>query len=220
MTLEQAKEAIKPLIGVKFGDLFDDRQLNRIIIEKGKSGKLLEKAIGLTSSINTLDFDDGELKTNKCNKNGNPIETIFITMISSMIDDLINLNTCFYDSILYKKIKNFLYVPICKEGDPKEWHIMSYIHVNLSNSYFSYLREFLKNDYENICRQLKNHIETSKDGFIHTSNGKYIQIRSKDSKPYHPIYSETYKRYVSNKNHAFYFKKPFVYEIKKLVNLI
>ena len=35
--------------------------------------------------------------------------------------------------------------------------------------------------------ELKEHIETSKDGFIHTSNGRHIQVRSKDSKPYHPI---------------------------------
>ena len=59
------------------------------------------------------------------------------------------------------------------------------------------------------------HIETSKDGLIHTSNGTHIQIRSKDSKPYHPIYSHKYGRYVSNKNHAFYFQKQFVYDVRK-----
>ena len=54
------------------------------------------------------------------------------------------------------------------------------------------------------------HIETSPDRRIHTSNGQHIQVRSKDSMPYHPIYSGVYGRYVSNKNHAFYFRKEFV----------
>ena len=68
-------------------------------------------------------------------------------------------------------------------------------------------RKRLQKEVNNICKQLRYHIENSHDGFIHTSNGEHIQIRSKDSQPYHPIYSSTYGRYVSNKNHAFYFQK-------------
>jgi DNA mismatch repair protein MutH len=37
-----------------------------------------------------------------------------------------------------------------------------------------------------------------------------VQVRSKDSKPYHPIYSNHYGRYISNKNHALYFMKSFM----------
>lgn len=73
----------------------------------------------------------------------------------------------------------------------------------------------LKEDYYSICKQLGEHIETSADGFIHTSNGKYIQIRSKDSKPYFPIYSDKYAKHISNKNHDFYFKKDFMKYILK-----
>lgn len=56
----------------------------------------------------------------------------------------------------------------------------------------------------------------SPDGFIHTSSGKHIQIRSKDSKPYHPIYSDIYKRNISDKNYDFYFKKQFVIDIRSM----
>lgn len=73
-----------------------------------------------------------------------------------------------------------------------------------------------RDDYYSICQQLKRHVETSPDGFIHTSNGRHIQVRSKDSQPYHPIYSTVYGRFVSNKNHAFYFQKQFVYDIKSM----
>lgn len=60
---------------------------------------------------------------------------------------------------------------------------------------------------------MKNHI--SKDKQLHTSSGKYIQIRTKDSKPYHPIYSKEYNSYISKKNFAFYFKKDFMIDLLK-----
>lgn len=94
------------------------------------------------------------------------------------------------------------------------------IHIDLSKPEFAPLMDIWHEDYYSICRQLKKHIETSADEYIHTSNGKHIQVRSKDSKDprtgyYHPIYSQIYGRYVSNKNHAFYFQKQFVYDIRK-----
>lgn len=60
-----------------------------IIINKGKSGQLLEIILGLNLSNTNLDFEDGELKTNKCDVTGNPLETMFITRISKMVDDLL-----------------------------------------------------------------------------------------------------------------------------------
>lgn len=40
----------------------------------------------------------------------------------------------------------------------------------------------------------------------------------KDSKPYHLIYSQLYSREVSNKNHAFYFKKEYMKYITEVSN--
>ena len=79
----------------------------------------------------------------------------------------------------------------------------------------SLFREF-NIDYITICDQLKRHIETSEDKFIHTSNGKFIQIRSKDSKPYRAIFSKERGKYISNKNHAFYFKKDLTKYLENL----
>ena len=90
------------------------------------------------------------------------------------------------------------------------------INIDLATPKFAVLREIWRDDYYSICRQLKQHIETSYDGFVHTSNGIHIQVRSKDSIPYHPIYSNIYRREVSDKNHAFYFQKQFVYDIKRI----
>lgn len=215
MRLEEACNRFNDLAGIRFGDLFSLADMNMIIINKGKTGQLLELSLGMNLSSSNLDFDDGELKTNKCDAAGNPRETVFITQISSVIDELIQERP-FEQTHLYEKISNILYVPVCKDGDPKNWMFLPSIHIDLASPRFSELRNVWRNDYYSICRQLKHHIETSPDGFIHTSNGQHIQVRSKDSKPYHPIYSSTYRRYVSDKNHAFYFQKQFVYDIRRM----
>ncbi|QCX33119.1 DNA mismatch repair protein MutH [Caloramator sp. E03] len=208
MKLIDAKERLHLLVGKEFGQVFSKEQLQDIIRNKGKSGQILELALGLENSSKPLDFEDGELKTNKCDRDGNPKETMFITQIHSIIDELLEQKS-FYETHVYKKIANLLYVPICKVGAPEKWMFLSCVHVDLSLDKYKEVRLQLEKDYYTICKQLKIHIETSSDGFIHTSSGELIQIRSKDSKPYHPIYSQKYGK-VSNKNHAFYFKREFM----------
>ena len=132
MLLEEAKEKLEPLINRKLGDLVDEEQMEGIIRAKGRTGQLLEILIGNKNSPRTLDFTDGELKTNKCDRYGKPLETMFITQINSIIDDLISKKD-FYRTHLYEKISNLLYVPICKEGDPWNWFFLPYIHVNLND---------------------------------------------------------------------------------------
>lgn len=217
MRLEEACQRFNKLVGIRFGDLFSPADMNMIKINKGKTGQLLELALGMHLSNTNLDFEDGELKTNKCDAQGNPRETVFITQISSVIDELLQ-GRPFEQTHLYEKIRNILYVPVCKDGRPEDWMFLPSVHVDLSQQKFSPLREFLRNDYYSICEQLRNHIEYGPDGYIHTSNGTCIQVRSKDfrdaSGSYHPIYSQVYGRYVSNKNHAFYFRKEFVNYIR------
>ena len=218
MKLHEAERKLNEIANIKFKDLFTAGELQTIIVNKGKTGQLLELALGMQLSNTNRDFDDGELKTNKCDETGKPKETIFITQVSSMIDDLLQ-NKPFEETSLFEKIDNILYVPVCKVGEPAEWSFLESIHVDLNEERFFSLREQLHQDYDTICQLLNDHIETSDDGFIHTSNGKFMQIRSKDSKPYHPIYSNVYGREVSNKNHAFYFKKQFVAEIRRALEL-
>ena len=219
MKLQEACDNLNKLVGIKFSSLFLAEEMRDIIIAKGKTGQLLELALGMNLSSADLDFEDGELKTNKCDKNGKPYETVFITQISAMIDELLAKKE-FEKTKLYKKISNILYAPVCKDGKPEDWFFLPSIHVDLSNPKYAALKDIWRDDYYSICGQLKQHIEHSSDGFIHTSNGSQIQIRSKDARDssgnYHPIYSDTYNRYVSNKNHAFYFKKEFVYYINKV----
>ena len=217
MKLKEAQEKIIKLCNIPFSEIFTDDDFETIIKNKGKTGQLLELALGKKLDSFNIDFEDGELKSNKCDATGKPLETVFITQIASVIDELLQKKK-FEETHLYEKINNMLYVPVCKVGNPRTWVFLDAIHIDLSDKRFSSLLDTWREDYYSICEQLKNHIETQKDGFIHTSNGTHIQVRSKDSKPYHPIYSNTYGRYVSNKNHAFYFQKQFVYDILDMYN--
>lgn len=217
MKLKEAQEKIVKLCNIPFLEMFTEDDFETIIKNKGKTGQLLELALGKKLDSFNIDFEDGELKSNKCDAAGKPLETVFITQIASVIDELLQKKK-FEETHLYEKINNILYVPVCKVGNPRTWMFLDAIHIDLSDKRFSSLLDIWREDYYSICEQLKNHIETQKDGFIHTSNGTHIQVRSKDSKPYHPIYSNTYGRYVSNKNHAFYFQKQFVYDILEMYN--
>ena len=217
MKLKEAQEKISKLCNIPFSEIFTDDDFKTIIKNKGKTGQLLELALGKKLDSFNIDFEDGELKSNKCDATGKPLETVFITQIASVIDELLQKKK-FEETHLYEKINNMLYVPVCKVGNPRTWMFLDAVHIDLTDKRFSSLLDIWREDYYSICEQLKNHIETQKDGFIHTSNGTHIQVRSKDSKPYHPIYSNTYGRYVSNKNHAFYFQKQFVYDILEMYN--
>jgi len=216
MKLDEAKHIIQQISNIHLGELIpDETEFSDIVKNKGKAGQILERIIlHLNLSTSLKDFEDGELKTNKCNSNGEPMETIAITQISSIIDDLIE-NQPFSESRLAQKIYNILYVGIVREGDSHNWQFLTPIHIDFSNRKFDVIWKQLKEDYNTICKKIKTDLDGGKD--ISTSNGKYIQIRPKDSQPYHPIFSNIYNRQVSNKNYAFYFKKDFIRDIKSII---
>ena len=190
MTLEEALPILNEAVKVPFKDLFDDLPID-LKTNKGNVGQLLLLHIGLELDSKLKDFSNGELKTNKSDALGDPKETMFITQISRNIDSYVGVDPIpFEETQLFEKIDNLVFLPVCKEGERENWFFTSCHHVNLPSQ--PSLFKQLKEDYISICNQLTHHIENSKDKFIHTSNGKFIQVRSKDSKPYHPIFSEKY----------------------------
>ncbi|MGC2238118.1 MAG: MutH/Sau3AI family endonuclease [Pyrinomonadaceae bacterium] len=215
MKLDKAIEEIKKVIGIPFKTLYKIEELEGIKIAKGNTGKLLEKIIGLPPGNTLRDFEDGELKTNKCNALGKPLETMFISQLSSRFDDLLN-DVKFEDSWIYEKIDKLLYVPVVKTSEnPDDWYFLNYKLVNIEKD--SELYNQLAEDFEIIKKKINADILIN-DGFIHTSSGKYIQIRTKDAKPYNPIFSKKLNRFVSNKNFAFYFQKNFMIDIQSKID--
>lgn len=211
MKLIEAQARIEKLAYIPFKEYLTPAQVQDAMmkINKGKTGQLLELTIGLNLSNTTLDFEDGELKTNKCDRAGKPLETMFITQTASIIDELLAKRT-FKDTKLYKKIQRLLYVPISKDGSPADWMYLQPIQVDLSLPKYAVLAAQLEADYYHICDQFNTQLSESSRATLHTASGKFIQIRTKDSKPYHPIFSSIYGREISDKNRAFYFKKEFM----------
>jgi len=209
MRLDEAIPLLRRFVFVPFGQILTPAELADLKTDKGIVGKLLEKAVGLSATNVTLDFDDGELKTNKCRADGAPRETIFITQISGTIDSILDEQP-FEQSILCLKTRHMLIVPVVKEGATRDWRFLPFLHVDLRAAEFAEVAQQIRSDYYSIARQLRAHIEHGPDGHIHTSNGLYIQVRSKDGRPYHPIFSHRYGRFVSTKNYAFYFRKEFM----------
>ncbi len=216
MKLKEAIPKIEKIVNIHFKDLYTIDELRDIIIAKGNTGKLLEKIIGLPAGNTLRDFEDGELKTNKCDETGKPLETMFISQISNRFDELLNKELEFKDSWIYQKIQRLLYVPVVKvDKDPNNWYFLKTVFVDIAKNHEIYQQ--LKLDFNLIKEKVINDVNSG-DRFIHTSSGKYIQIRTKDAKPYNPIYSELLNREVSNKNFAFYFKKDFIKKINPITN--
>ena len=215
MKLIEAKKKIDKLANIPFKKYLPEADYNDIILNKGKTGQILELTIGLQLSNTTLDFEDGELKTNKCDRFGNPRETMFITQTASMIDEILDRKP-FKQTKLYKKLQNILYVPISKDGEPSQWMFLPCIQVDLKQSKYRALAEQLEEDYYTICDMMNNQLSSSSTATLHTASGEFIQVRTKDSIPYHPIYSKKYGRIISDKNRAFYFKKNFMKYIVSL----
>ncbi len=160
MKLINAKAKINQLAHIPFKDYISLEHYHNIIINKGKTGQILQLTIGLQLSNTTLDFEDGELKTNKCDRIGKPLETMFITQTASIIDELL-YHKPFYDTKLFTKLQHLLYVPISKDGSPDEWMYLPCIEVDLSLPKYFELKKQLEADYYSICDQMNQQISLS-----------------------------------------------------------
>jgi len=90
MRLIDAIPKLNKIIGMPFSSIFSEKQLSNLIIPKGRTGQILELILGLENKSSNIDFEDGELKTNKSFSDGKPKETMFICQISNNIDKLLD----------------------------------------------------------------------------------------------------------------------------------
>jgi len=197
-----------------FRELFPGHSVD-LRTNKGNVGQLLLRYLDLPLDSNLLDFEDGELKTNKAQPNGLPIEPLFITQISRVFDGLVSSPPVRWEeSTLHRKTANLVYLPVVKDAPlVADWYFARVVHIQSGPG--TALYEIFRNEYEAVCRGIVEHIERGEDGMLHTTNGPkdYIQVRTKDSGSYHPIYSQKYRREISDKNFAWYFKAHFLRDV-------
>ena len=214
LELDVAWRRIKPLLHQRFRDFIPAPDISQMRKNKGRAGLLLEQAIGLRASSKLLDFRDGDLKTYKSDPSGYPRETMAIHQLNpTELDKLVSYQP-FLESSVHAKTRRMIVVAICKdEEDPADWLVAhgATVDAQPGTDWFRRLEE----SYDDVVAQFQEHI-SSGDGRFHTSNGCYMQLRTKDSKPYTPLYSSLLKRELVNKRIAFYFKKLFMEELLSL----
>ena len=204
MLLEDALEMILALEGKTLGSISTPD-----IINKGSVGQIIERAIGVDLSSDLLDFENGELKSNKFLR-GAPAETLAVTQIGHVLKEIQGEVRWARSSVL-KKIQSFIFLPVHKDAsDPEDWIVGHAIH--FSEKRFPKQYKKLGDDYEEIGTEIRKVL--SGNGSLHTTNGinNYLQIRTKDSKDksgsYHPV--KFNGRALSNKNYAFYLRPHFL----------
>ena len=209
MYLEDALKLILALEGKAIGEIGQPDMVN-----KGVVGQIIEKQIGLNLSSDLLDFEDGELKSNKFLK-GKPSETLAVPQVGHVLPD-IAAEVSWPNSKVLKKISSFIFLPIHKDiPEPKSWVIGKAVHFTKKDYPLQY--KMLGEDYESISSQIKTVL--NKNGELHTFNGPnaYLQIRTKDSRDssgnYHPLKYNGIQ--LSNKNYAFYIRPGFLNSILK-----
>ena len=218
MTLQKGYDIISQIPNKSFSEIFNGQDLSDIIKNKGKTGQLLETIILKLNLSNTkLDFIDGELKTNKCKANGEPSETVAVCQISSHFDEMIDDNFNFNNNYIIDKISNMIYVRVDKSNsNPANWKFLPPQHICIKNKKYIFWYDKIKEDLKEICQYMQQICKNNQ--MLHTTKGSghYIQIRTKDTAPYHPIYSNTYNKIVSDKNFAIYITKDGLNELIKL----
>jgi len=210
MKIEEGWERVQKIIGLKVSDYVPEQYITQMRINKGRAGQLIEKAIDLPSNTRLKDFEDGDLKSYKAKSDGTPMETMAIHQLSHEEIDFMIERKPYEESLIHIKIERLIVLGICKEAqDPADWEIVCGHLVDCRIGTEWFLK--LKDSYNQINDVFIQHL-TSGDGMFHTSSGDYMQIRTKDSKPYNPRYSSILGRDVCNKRIAFYFQKTFMKE--------
>ena len=219
MTLEEGLQIISRIPNISFEEIFNKDELLDINLNKGRTGQLLETVILLLKLSNThLDFSNGELKTNKCKSNGMPDETMAVCQISSLFDSMVDIdNYNCSNNYIMDKLANMLYVRVDKSNpNPNKWKFLPPIHVSRNESKYLKWYDKVEKDLSFICNHMKTACENGLQLTSTRGPGYYIQIRTKDSKPYHGIYSHVYNRYVSDKNYAIYITTEGLEELIKI----
>jgi DNA mismatch repair protein MutH len=212
MRLEEAIPKLIAIRGVPLGKL-KAQFPSPMIINKGGFGWTLESVLGLDPFSGSTDFLDGELKTNKTRPDGSPRETIAVCVISKLVS--LGLfgpaDETFDETYVFKKLANLLIVQVVKDGPEDDWYVRAAYHVKTKQS--SMLMEVFADDYRLIRQKVRGYLAGHAEATLHTTSGRYLQIRSKDGKPYHPIHCPHHGRVISDKNFAFYLQTAFMSDV-------
>ena len=170
-------------------------ELPKPLKNKGARGQLLELALGIPNSSKLTDMVDGELKSFTKG------ESIAVTQLRHVLPEIIGHDFKFFkDSKVGIKLKNTLFVSFDRENN----YLGS---TTLNAETHPEIYAMIEEDFEFIGEEIQSRWLDGKELSTITGLNGLLQIRTKDSKPYSPIYYEDVK--LSNKGYAFYLTGKF-----------
>lgn len=116
-TLAELQRRIDLIAGKTLGEIAQELQVmvpENLLVDKGWSGQLIEAYLGATAgNLPEPDFQELgiELKTLPITETGKPLETTFVSVAPLIMSG----RQHWRDSVVYKKLKHVLWVPIIAE---------------------------------------------------------------------------------------------------------
>jgi len=167
---------------------------------KGSRGQRLESRLGLPLSSNLKDLDDGEIKSYTLG------ETIKITHIKHLLDEIIFGNVDFRDSKVYEKIKTTIFIGYSKQKKFIYWETLRLEdHINVK------ILRMLEEDFNYICSEIRKRYHSGSKLNTITGPNKFLKIKTSDSAradgSYNPIHFQG--KMLKDKNMAFHFSEKF-----------
>lgn len=213
MTVEEGKSRLTEIQFRRLRDIPMVLSSGLIPSDKGYAGKILEELIGLSPKRGN-DFVDGELKTCNFTKAALPKENVYVTQVRPIIDDLLCAQP-FEESSLFEKIKNVLIVPVYRPTkSPFDWMYFHPLQLSYHDCSQRDIYNAIKADYNSICSHLSVIVDNARY-LEKTFNGKYLQLRNKDYRPYKAIFSEYHQAHISDRDFAFWLQKALLVELKR-----
>lgn len=207
-TVSAAMARLAPLVGCRFGTLLDPLTLAAMTVNKGGTGRSVERLIGMKAGASGRDFVDGELKTYRSDADGFPNESVAVLQFGPRFDEYLSCPP-FATTSLHRRLSRLLMVGVFKDGPPADWRIQTVFRVESEPGTEWFAR--LDSSYRSILRELLERVRAGT--LISTISAQHLQIRVHDARPYRPVESARLGRRVASKQLGFYLMRSAVAEM-------
>ena len=165
---------------------------------KGGRGQEFERRLGIPPNQKLTDLTDGELKTYTIT------QTIFTTQLLHCLEEIIEDEINFENSLLGRKLKRVIYVGFNKSGEFSGYRLIDLdIALNYKNT--------LKEDFNDISNYIRKQYKDRNELKTKWGRNKLLQIRTKASKNKYGEYTPLIYNGIQLKNKymAFYLSANF-----------
>ena len=217
MDRETALTALEEASGVRLGDILTTAELEALPESSDPNRAVVDRVL---LELTGHGFDethelDKVLKTYKAHDDGSAQQTSSFATIGPFIDGLAG-GIGFELTPLYRQLVDVVLLPVFHDGPAADWCVFSPTAFAVTDPVLRPEAARLDAEYRLICERLARDYERlEKDPAAviktgTTSVGRYLQIRTKDAKPYHPMQSPRLGIPVSDKTYGFYLTTGFL----------